>query len=450
MQNLGEKTGRNSSRSDGSCSVCCRRSKSVSISSLSRKKLLIMGGNFTHCKVVDAAKEMGVETYVVDYRETSPAKKIADHAYQIDVTDIDQLEDLCKRVGIDGVISGWIDFVQPYYQHLCDRLNFPCYTTKTQLDRLAKKKGFKECCIDYGIGTPTRIKVEDIEDPLPFKIIVKPSNSRGSKGSSICAFKEEVFKAINIAKVESFDGECVIEKYIENKDAFCATYLFVNGEAYLEQLSDVYFGDKNVGLERVAVAYRSPSVRSEEYIRKEAGRLIHMLKSLRVKNGPFVAQGFFTDDDILYFDPSRRFAGGEYERALKRLTGIDIARAMIIFALTGEFPIGEDVIDTDSYLLNGKTAIRLQINVCAGHVAREEGFDAIQEMQEVECVARYHAPGDVIEATGNTLQRYAQIVLVADETEQLKIAIKRIYDKIRVFDESDKNMIISLFDPEKL
>lgn len=417
---------------------------------LKGKKLLILGGGSQHCKVVEAAKKLGVITYVTDYLETAPAKDMADFSYQINVTETERLCDLCKEEGIDGIVSGWFDFIQPYYQKLCEKANLPCYGTKKQFDILTKKKEFKDACIAHNVGVPERIQINEIDslnEKLPFKVIVKPSNSRGSHGATICSFKSELADAIKIAKDSSLDSECIIERYIDAKDAFCTTYMFINGEAYIEQLSDAYFGDASVGLEKVAVAYRSPSKRSEEYIEKEKGRMINMLKDLGVKNGPFVVQGFFVDDDVLFFDPGRRFAGGEYERAFKRLTGFDMAEAMIVFALTGSFPADKEYINSQSYKLNGKTTIRLQINVSPGVVAQEIGFDKIKDFPEVEYIAFYHKPGSEIKATGNTHQRYAHIIVVADNDDLLKNAVKKIYSEIKVLDQNGKNMIISLFNP---
>lgn len=422
----------------------------MSFENLRGKKILVLGGGSQHCKVVEAAKELGVITHVTDNLETAPAKEMADYAYRINVTETEELAQLCAEKGIDGIVSGWFDFVQPHYQRLCERTGLPCYGTKKHFDILTKKKDFKDACYEYGVGVPTRLTLEEIGEELPFKVIVKPSNSRGSRGASICTTAQQVREAVDFAKESSFDGQYIIERYIDQQDAFCVSYQFINGEAYLEQLSDAFFGSKEHGLDKVAVAYRSPSSRSDEYIQKEGGRLINMLKGIGVTDGPFVAQGFFTEDDVLYFDPGRRFAGGEYERAFKRLTGIDVPKAMIVFALTGKYPAEEIPFSKDSYKLNGKTTIRLQINVRAGVIASDEGFDTIQDMPAVEYVALYHGPGSEISATGNTHQRYAHIIVVADSTEELKKAILEVYDTIRVYDAAGENMIVSLFDPENL
>ena len=61
------------------------------------KKLLVIGGASQHCKVVEAAHELGIKVYVADYLATAPAKEIADENYLIDINDIDELVRLCKE-----------------------------------------------------------------------------------------------------------------------------------------------------------------------------------------------------------------------------------------------------------------------------------------------------------------------------------------------------------------
>ena len=67
------------------------------------KKLLIVGGAFQHCKIVEAARKMGVETYVFDYLpyEDAPAKQIADHYYQYNITDYAEIRALCEEERLD-------------------------------------------------------------------------------------------------------------------------------------------------------------------------------------------------------------------------------------------------------------------------------------------------------------------------------------------------------------
>ena len=94
------------------------------IPKLQGKKLLILGGASQHIKLVEAARELGVKSYVTDNLPITlaPAKKIADQAFDINLTEIDKLVELCRKLEIDGIASGWLDFPQIYYQRLCESL----------------------------------------------------------------------------------------------------------------------------------------------------------------------------------------------------------------------------------------------------------------------------------------------------------------------------------------
>ena len=72
------------------------------------KRLLIMGGMRISCEIVRKAREMGIYTIVADYYppEKSPAKKIADEAIEVSVTEVDAVVKVIKEHHIDGVLVG--------------------------------------------------------------------------------------------------------------------------------------------------------------------------------------------------------------------------------------------------------------------------------------------------------------------------------------------------------
>lgn len=73
------------------------------------KKILILGGTAQQIKLVEAAKKMGVYTIVTDYLVDSPAKKVADEAWMLNIKDVDQIVERCKQEQVNGVICGYID-----------------------------------------------------------------------------------------------------------------------------------------------------------------------------------------------------------------------------------------------------------------------------------------------------------------------------------------------------
>ena len=65
---------------------------------LKGKKLLVLGGAFQHCKLVEAAHNLGVYVIVDDYlpAEKACAKQIADKYYMHNITEIDEIVKMCK------------------------------------------------------------------------------------------------------------------------------------------------------------------------------------------------------------------------------------------------------------------------------------------------------------------------------------------------------------------
>ena len=73
---------------------------------LQGKRLLILGGQLKLCDVVRRARERGVYTAVTDWYEDSPAKAIADRAFDISTSDVDAVVRLVREERMDGVFTG--------------------------------------------------------------------------------------------------------------------------------------------------------------------------------------------------------------------------------------------------------------------------------------------------------------------------------------------------------
>ncbi|MBR5486969.1 MAG: hypothetical protein IKV70_03230, partial [Phascolarctobacterium sp.] len=196
--------------------------------SLQGKKLLVLGGAFQHCKLVEAAHELGVEVIVTDYLpiEQAPAKQLADKYYMHNITDIDDIVEMCINEKVDGVISTSLDACQIPYQKICAKLGFPCFGTKEQFEILTNKKLFKEYCMKTGLDTIPEYDVNcfsniDVcEKVVAFPVFIKPCDGRGSRGQSVCYNYEEAVKAIAFAKEESLTENVVIEKYMGQNNDF--------------------------------------------------------------------------------------------------------------------------------------------------------------------------------------------------------------------------------------
>lgn len=415
------------------------------------KKLLILGGASLHKKFVETAHELGITTIVVDNVKDSPAKLISDISYDINVTEIDELEKICKSEKVDAIISGYLDFCQRYYQQLCERMGLYCYGTFEQFNILTNKELFKQKCMENNIDIVPSYEEEMFlgekkTAKAEYPVYVKPSYSRGSRGQKICYSFEEAKNAVEKAIEISEDNHAIIEKYMGDNDIIQVSYIVIDGEPYLIRTVDQYNGIIKDGMDHICIAAVSPSVYTNMYFDKVNENVKKMIKNLNIKNAPFFMQGFIDGDTVRFFDPGLRFPGTEYSRLLKKATNLDTAKALIEFAFTGEIKETiKDIDEKDIVYMNGKYITNLFPSILPGKIKSITSKDDMLKLDGVEYISYRKNVGDVVAFTGDVNQRIAEVNLYADNMEEMEIAIENVNKNLIVLNDEDENMIFSKF-----
>jgi len=420
---------------------------------LKGKKLLVIGGSFQHVKLVEAANKMGVITYVTDYfpYEKAPAKQIAHKYFMYNIYDIDDIVDMCKREGIDGVLSTSLDACQKPYYEICRRLNLPCFGKFEQFNILTDKSEFKKFCALSGVDTIPEYDVSDFETEevackkVAFPVLIKPCESRGSRGQTICNTYAETKDAIQFAKKESSNGRIIIEKYMGQANDFSMTILVINKKAYPIRTVDRILGKYEDGLDKLAVGSASPSVFTDVYLTKAHKKVEKFIEAIGLVNAPIFMQGFVDGDTVRFYDPGLRLPGGEYERMFESVFGRNPMEPLIEFALTGK--VEKVDFRPDDVYLNGKLLAQVLPTLKAGTIKSITGLEEIKNHKNVVSVFERFSVGDTIVETRNVNQRFCEIDIVCDNEEQTTEVVAWVYKTLRIEDENGQNMIISSFDP---
>lgn len=421
---------------------------------LKDKKLLVLGGAFQHCKVVEAAHELGIKVYVTDYLKNSPAKRIADIGLMNDVKDTDSIVSYCKKEKIDGIINTSLDPCQIPYQEICERLGMPCYGNKEQFFQLTNKHAFKALCKRYGVDTITSYKIDELKDSsatdikIEFPIMIKPEDSRGSRGQAICYTLDEALRAVDNASKESSTGNVIIEKYLNNSQDFAAAYILIQGKAYLVRTCDRYVGAPDEGLNRVAIAAANPSKHTQMYLDNVNNRVMAMLEGMGIQNGPVFMQGIVDGATVRFYDPGFRFSGGEYERLFKLATGIDLIQMLVTFAITGKMSRAN--LRPDSALLEGKRILHLDPTLRAGKISQIVGLEKVREHTNVISLFERYQVGETVPESEDVSRRYAEICLLTDNKAEEIETIKYIQDTLHILDADGMEMLCSLFSVDLL
>lgn len=412
------------------------------------KKILILAGAGVHCKDVKAAKELGAYTIVTDYLPThlSPAKLIADESWMISITDVEAIVAKCKEENVDAVLSHCIDPAQMPYLEICERLGVPCYGTRKQFEVLTDKRKFKDYCLLHGVDViPDYTEDDIVNNSVEYPIFIKPTNSRGSRGQSICYNKEEALIGLQSAKNESSDGKYICEKYMGGKQDIASAFFVVDGEPYVVKFGDRHLGKIEDNLDKQVICTWLPSKYSNMFTNNVMERVKNMIKSLGIKFGPVFLQGFVDGDTIRYYDPALRMPGGDYDLVLKHATGFDIAKTLVHFALTGDTRtcFGNP---NDCFKLNGGIGLLMCASVKPGLLYHVQGMKEMELHKDVVYCRQIIPEGEIIPASGDVRQRVAAIGAYVSSEQQVSSFLKDFYHTYKITDKEGNDMIISKFE----
>lgn len=421
---------------------------------IKNKKLLLLGGINLACEIVETAKEMGVYTIVTDYLPDSPAKKYADEAMELSTVDTEAIAAYCIENNVDGVFTNFIDSMLPYCQKACEKLNKPFYLTAQQIDEYGIKDRFKQLCIENNVGTPCRYEISDEPtdeelSKIKYPVIVKPVDSSGSKGITVCYDNDNLRYAIERALSYSRSKNIVVEKYFEG-DEVTANYVMSNGEIKLTCIHDRYFSTEQEDFLKVPDVYIYPSRYTKMYLENVNDRVLKMLKKSGYENGSLFMQACVEDDEVYFYETGTRLNGCKIFHIVESETGFSALRGLINHSLTGKMGYDEEFSRIDPELKHWYSTLSILSH--PGKIGEIRGLDEIREIPEVITISQWYKEGDEIkpEFRGTLLQTLVRISLRADTKEELFNTIEKVYGLIECYNEDGDYMLLKKHDVDDL
>ena len=409
---------------------------------LCNKRLLILGGMRISCEIVNKAKEMGIYTIVADYNppEKSPAKVIADKAVNINITDVESVVKYIGKEKIDGVIVGFNDMLLPYYADICDKAGLPCYGTKDQFLHLTDKDSYKTLCKRFGVPT---IPAYNFDSPdIHFPVLVKPSDSSGSRGITICHNRQELNNAVEHSRNASKNGKVVIERYMEGREV-TVFWTFQNGNYYLSALGNRHV-KQNQGKDIIPlpVGYTFPSIYLPRYRAEVENSCKNMFRHLGIKDGMMFMQCKVEDGTCYVYDIGYRLTGSLEYKILERVCGYNPLEMMICFALTGK--MGFENISTKAVPEFSRPAFNVSCLCSPGTIKEIVGIDEVKRMPEVEDVVKAHVPGETITTVmrGLLAQITVRVLGCVPSKDAILPIMQRINNTIRIIGTNDQNLML--------
>lgn len=343
-----------------------------------KKSILLLGGSQQQVVAIEAASRLGYRTVLCDYLPDNPGQFVADVFYQESTTDREKMLEIARRECVSGVLAYSSDPAAPTAAYVAEQMGLPT-NPLSAVETLSVKHRFRAHLAANGFPCPKSVSVEasvsaDVliakSAEMRFPVVLKPSDSSGSKGITVIEKPgEQAFiDALALANEFSRNKILVLEEYIRagfprviGGDVFVA-----NGEVRFWGLMSCLRDKAMGGL--VPVGERNPSGLSASQLAKVKEQVQALVTSLGIRFGELNVEVIVGEDDTPYFlELGARAGGNMIPVQLSDISGIDLIEANVRYAM------GDESLDV-AFEGNDKAVATYVLHAREAGVFEEVGF----------------------------------------------------------------------------
>lgn len=234
-----------------------------------QKTLLILGGSLYIFPLINKCHELGIRVVTCDYLPHNYAHRFADEYINASIVDKDAILQVAQGVKADGIVSFAADPGVVTASYVAEKLGLPFEGSYESVSTLQHKDKFRAFLHDNEFNAPQSFAFSSLDearpltDSLPYPVIVKPTDSAGSKGVSRVDGPEAFVAAFENAISFSIEKKVIVEEFIDkagfssDADAFS-----VDGKMTCVSFTDQMF-DLAAENEYTPAAYAMPSTMSD-------------------------------------------------------------------------------------------------------------------------------------------------------------------------------------------
>ena len=252
---------------------------------MKQKKLMLLGGLRYLLPVIEAAHKLGIYVITCDYIPDNIAHKYSDEYHNVSIVDKEAVLELARKLQIDGIMSFAVDPGVVTAAYVQEQMGLPGNPYES-VCILQNKDRFRNFLTQHGFNVPKAKGFSSITEALaeaywyPWPVIVKPTDSAGSKGVTKVDRLEDLEPALKVAFEHSLSGRVIVEEFIEKQGCSSDTDCFsIDGELKFVSFSAQRF-DENAPNPYTPSAYSWPSTftkEQEDYLTSEIQRLLTLL-----------------------------------------------------------------------------------------------------------------------------------------------------------------------------
>lgn len=390
---------------------------------MKQKKLMLLGGLRYLLPVIESAHELGYYVITCDYLPDNIAHKYSDEYHNVSIIDKEAVLALAKELQIDGIMSFAVDPGVVTAAYVQEQMGLPAFGPYESVCILQNKDRFRNFLTQHGFNVPKAKGFASIEEAMaekywyPWPVIVKPTDSAGSKGVTRVDRLEDLRPALEVAFAHSLSKRVIVEEFIEKAGCSSDTDSFsVDGELKFVSFSAQRF-DEHAPNPYTPSAYSWPSTMTAEQEAELTSEIQRLLKLLGMRTSIYnIETRVGTNGKPYIMEVSPRGGGNRLAEMLRFATGVDLITNAVRAA------VGDEVVAVEQKPYNGHWAEVILHADKDGHFFSLD-MDSVFKEKHVKQIDLWVKKGDKVSAFRGANDAIGTLVLQFDTEEELILAL---------------------------
>ena len=390
---------------------------------MKQKKLMLLGGLRYLLPVIESAHKLGYYVITCDYLPDNIAHKYSDEYHNVSIIDKEAVLALAKELQIDGIMSFAVDPGVVTAAYVQEQMGLPAFGPYESVCILQNKDRFRNFLTQHGFNVPKAKGFASIEEAMAEKywylwpVIVKPTDSAGSKGVTRVDRLEDLRPALEVAFVHSLSKRVIVEEFIEKAGCSSDTDSFsVDGELKFVSFSAQRF-DEHAPNPYTPSAYSWPSTMTAEQEAELTSEIQRLLKLLGMRTSIYnIETRVGTNGKPYIMEVSPRGGGNRLAEMLRFATGVDLITNAVRAA------VGDEVVAVEQKPYNGHWAEVILHADKDGHFFSLD-MDSVFKEKHVKQIDLWVKKGDKVSAFRGANDAIGTLVLQFETEEELILAL---------------------------
>lgn len=393
---------------------------------MKQKKLMLLGGLRYLLPVIESAHNLGYYVITCDYLPNNIAHKYSDEYHNVSIIDKEAVLALAKELQIDGIMSFAVDPGVVTAAYVQEQMGLPAFGPYESVCILQNKDRFRNFLTQHGFNVPKAKGFAFIEEAMAEKywyswpVIVKPTDSAGSKGVTRVDRLEDLRPALEVAFAHSLSKRVIVEEFIEKAGCSSDTDSFsVDGELKFVSFSAQRF-DEHAPNPYTPSAYSWPSTMTAEQEAELTSEIQRLLKLLGMRTSIYnIETRVGTNGKPYIMEVSPRGGGNRLAEMLRFATGVDLITNAVRAA------VGDEVMAVEQKPYNGHWAEVILHADEDGHFISLD-MDSEFKAKHVKQIDLWVKKGDKVSAFRGANDAIGTLVLQFDTEEELVLALAQL------------------------